>query len=112
VDNTELEKSKAFTTLDLIDYVPHSVFSKTILKKTTGNISLISIDKGEGLAEKTIPFDTFMQIIEGKAEFVIDGTSLSLEAGQAIIIPAHKSNIIKANVSLKIIQTVIKSGYE
>jgi hypothetical protein len=32
----------------------------------------MSFDTGEGLTEKTSPFDTFVQIIEGKAEIVID----------------------------------------
>jgi quercetin dioxygenase-like cupin family protein len=112
MNNIELEKSKAHITVEIIEYVPNSVVCKTILKKSTGNISVMSFDSGEGLTEKTTPFDTFAQIIEGKAELVIDGTSVILETGQSIIIPAHKSNLIKANGRFKMIQTVIKSGYE
>ncbi|MCX6234066.1 MAG: cupin domain-containing protein [Bacteroidetes bacterium] len=112
MDKTELEKSKAHIIVEIIEYVPNSVVCKTILKKSTGNISVMSFDSGEGLTEKTTPFDTFAQIIEGKAELVIDGTSMLLETGQSIIIPAHKSNLIKANGRFKMIQTVIKSGYE
>lgn len=112
MDNTELEKSKAHITVEIIEYVLNSVVSKTILKKTTGNISVMSFDRGEGLSEKTTPFDTYAQVIEGKAEIVIDGYSLSLETGQSVIIPAHKPNIIKANERFKMILTVIKSGYE
>ncbi len=67
--------------------------TKTIIRKTTGNISVVAIDTGEVLAEKISPFDTFLQIIEGKAEVVIDGKSNMLQTGQAIIIPAHTSNI-------------------
>ncbi len=112
MDNTELEKSKAHITVEIIEYVPNSVVSKTILKKSTGNISVMSFDSGEGLTEKISPFDIYAQIIEGKAEMVIDGTSILLETGRSIIIPAHKSNLIKANGRFKMIQTVIKSGYE
>jgi quercetin dioxygenase-like cupin family protein len=70
---------------------------KTIIKKSTGNISVMSFDDGEGLTEKTSPFDTFAQIIDGNAEIVIDGKSNLLATGQSIIIPAHTPNIIKAN---------------
>jgi quercetin dioxygenase-like cupin family protein len=112
MDNTELEKSKAHITIEIIEYMPNSVVSKTILKKSTGNISVMSFDSGEGLTEKISPFDTYAQIIEGKAEIVIDGKSILLETGQSIIIPAHKSNLIKANGRFKMITTVIKSGYE
>lgn len=112
IDNSEVEKSKALIILEIIEYMPNSVVSKTIIKKSTGNISLMSFDSGEGLTEKTSPFDTFAQIIEGKAEIVIDGKSNLLATGQGIIIPAHLSNFIKANGRFKMISTIIKSGYE
>lgn len=108
----EFEKSKALIIVEIIEYVPDSVVIKTIIKKTTGNISAVSFDTGEKLEEKTSPFDTFIQIIDGKAEIVIDGDSNHLDCGQSIIIPAHSKNSIKANDRFKMISTVIKSGYE
>jgi quercetin dioxygenase-like cupin family protein len=108
----ELEKSKIFRIVEIIEYVPNSVVIKTILKKTTGNISAVSFDSGEGFAEKTSPFDTFIQVIEGKAEIIIDSNPHHLRTGQSIIIPAHTRNLIKANERFKMISTVIKSGYE
>jgi quercetin dioxygenase-like cupin family protein len=112
MDNLDLEKSKAYITVEIIEYVPNSVVCKTILRKSTGNISVMSFDTGEGLTEKITPFDVFAQIIEGKAELVIDGNSIFLQTGQSVIIPAHKPNRIVANGRFKMIQTVIKSGYE
>ena len=85
---------------------------KTIIKKTTGNVTVSSVDSGEALAEKTLPFDTFIQVIDGKAEIVIEDQSNLLSTGESIIIPAHSRHTIKANVRFKIISTVIKSGYE
>lgn len=112
MDSVEVEKSKVFITVEIIEYIPNAVVSKTIIKKSTGNISVMSFDSGEGLTEKTTPFDTFAQIIEGKAEIVIDGKSHLLVSGESIVIPAHLSNLIKANGRFKMISTVIKSGYE
>jgi len=111
-DSKEIEKSKALIIVEIIEYIPNSVVSKTIIKKSTGNISIMSFDSGEGLTEKISPFDTFAQIIEGKAEVVIDGKSHLLESGQGIVMPAHLSNLIKANGRFKMISTIIKSGYE
>ncbi|HTO36281.1 MAG TPA: hypothetical protein VLZ72_08585, partial [Flavobacterium sp.] len=87
MEPNEIEKSKAYITVEIIEYVTNSVVIKTILKKSTGNISVISFDSGEGLTEKISPFDTYAQIIDGKAEIVIDGESLMLETGQSVIIP-------------------------
>lgn len=108
----ELEKSTPLIIVEIIEYVPNSVVIKTIIKKSTGNISAMSFDSGEGLTEKTSPFDTFVQIIEGKAEIVIDKVSNKLESGQGIIIPAHRPNYVKPNGRFKMIMTTIKSGYE
>ncbi len=107
-----IEKSRVYVTVDIIDYMANSVVSKTILMKTTGNVTVISFDAGQGKAEKTSPFDTLVQVIEGQAEIIIDGEIVLLAIGESIIIPANTSNRINANVRLKMIQTIIKSGYE
>ena len=112
MDTKELEKSKPHILVEIIEYVPNSVVSKTIIKNTTGNISIVAIDTGEALAEKISPFDTFIQVIEGIAEIVINESSNFLKTGEVIIIPAHTSNIVKANERFKMISTIIKSGYE
>lgn len=104
--------SKALIVVEIIEYVPNSIVSQTILKKTTGNVSIVSLDTGEALTERITPFDTFIQIIDGRAEITIDGVLHSLETGQGIIIPAHKSQIVSANERFKMISTVIKSGYD
>jgi len=105
-------KSKAFKIVEVLEYVPKSVLIRSILKKTTGNISAVSVDSGEFINNIISPFETFIQIIDGRAEVVIDGKSNFVETGQSIIIPAHTSNSIKANVRFKMLSTLIKSGYE
>ena len=110
MESIEIEKSRAHIVVEIIEYVPNSVVIKTILKKSTGNISVMSFDTGEGLTEKTTPYDTFAQIIEGNAEIVIKGESNLLITGQSIVIPANASNFIKPNGRFKMILTVIKSG--
>jgi len=112
LEKSEVEKSKVFIIVEIIEYVPNAVVIKTIIKKTTGNVSAVSIDSGEALSLKTSPFDTFIQIIDGRAEIVIDGKSSVLETGQSIIVPAYTPNTIKANERFKMISTIIKSAYE
>jgi quercetin dioxygenase-like cupin family protein len=112
MDKVELKKSKKYVTVERIEYIAESVVIKTILKKTTGNIRVMSFDSGEVLTEKTSPFDTFVQIIDGQAEISIDGKHHILLTGQFIVIPAHASYYVQSNGRSKMILTVIKSGYE
>lgn len=104
--------SKELIIVEIIEYVPNSIVTKTIMKKSTGNVSLMSFDSGEAITEKISPFDTFIQIIDGEAEIVIDGQSQDLRKGEGIVIPAHKSQIVFAHQRFKMTSTLIKRGYE
>ena len=112
METNEIEKEKVFITVEIIEYVANSVVIKTILKKSTGNISVMSVDTGEGLTEKTSPFDTFAQVIDGKVELVIGDKLHLMKIGDSIIIPAHTPNHIRPDGRFKMILTIIKSGYE
>jgi quercetin dioxygenase-like cupin family protein len=108
----EIEKAKHFVVVEIVEYLPKSIVSKTIIKKTTGAISAVSVDAGEGMAERISPFDTFIQIIDGKSEVIINGVSTTLKMGQGMVIPAHARCSMVANERFKMISTLIKSGYE
>ena len=53
------------------------------------------------LAEKTSPFDTFIQIIDGNAEIRINDELFTLGLGEGIIIPAHSKQCIIASEKFK-----------
>lgn len=110
--SSELEKTKIHIVVEIIEYVPNAVVSRTIIKKTTGNITVSSFDTGEELEEKTSPFDIYVQIIDGSAEVTINKNKFQLKSGNGIVIPAHSPHCFNANEQFKMISTVIKSGYE
>ena len=109
---SEVEQEKSHIIVEIIQYIPNAVLSKTILKKITGNITVSAFDAGEELAEKTSPFDNYIQIIDGTGEITINGKEHKLTLGQGIIIPAHAKHCFNANVQFKMLSTIIKSGYE
>jgi len=110
--NGELEKEKVHLIEGLVEYLPNAVVSRTIIRKTTGNITAISFDTGEEIGEKSVPFDTYVQIIHGAALVIIDNIKHSIKLGCGIVIPAHQIHYFNANEKFKMISTVIKSGYE
>jgi quercetin dioxygenase-like cupin family protein len=111
-ETTELGKSESHLLVQIIKYIPKAVVSKTILKKLTGNITATSVAIGETIADKTIHFDTFIQIIDGAAEVIINNKKHQLKLGNCIIIPANAIHSFKANEQFKMLSTIIKSGYE
>ena len=109
---SELDKEKAHIIVKIVEYIPNAVLSKTIIKKLTGNVTASSFDAGEELAEKTSPFDNYIQIIDGAADITINNKMHHLQLGEGIIIPANASHVFNAKQQFKMISTVIKSGYE
>ena len=73
----DLEKGKAHIIVEIIEYLPNAIVSKTIVKKVTGNITATSLAISEELAEKTSPFDTYIQIIDGSAIVTINKKRLN-----------------------------------
>ena len=51
---------------DSIEYQEGNVVSRKIILKSTGTVTIFSFDKGEGLSEHTAPFDSIVQIIDGR----------------------------------------------
>lgn len=113
MDNSrELEKSTPHIIVEIIEYVPNAVVSRTIIKKASGNITALSLDTGEELAERSSPFDNYIQIIDGTAELIIKNKHYKLRLGEGIIIPAHAMHSFNATQQFKMVSTIIKSGYE
>ncbi len=110
--NIEIEKGKSHIIVEIIEYLPNAVVSKTIIKKITGNITATSFAIGEELGEKTSPFDTYIQIIDGAAEVSINKKKIFLKLGEGVVILAHSKHSFNANEQFKMLTTVIKSGYE
>jgi quercetin dioxygenase-like cupin family protein len=110
--NKEIDKGKAHIIIEITEYVPNAIVTRTIIKKNTGNVTATSMAVGEELGAKRIAFDTYVQIIDGAAEVLIDDKNISLKLSEGIIIPAHAKHSFTANEQFKMITTVIKSGYE
>lgn len=103
-----LAKSKGHIILEIIEYVPDSIVRRTIIKNRNGTISAVAFDKGEKFCETTALYDTYVQVIEGKAQVTILGKDIDLKLGEGIIIPVNKVHCFKANTEFKMISTIIK----
>jgi quercetin dioxygenase-like cupin family protein len=108
----ELEKGKEHIIVEIVEYLPNAVMSKTIIKKATGNVTAMSFSEGEELGEKTFPYDNYIQIIDGAADVTIGQKKFHLKLGSGIVIPAHSLHHFNANQKFKMLSTIIKSGYE
>ena len=99
----------ALTMSDLVAYSPGSVVSKTLIDKKVGTVTLFSFDAGQGLSEHTVPYDAFVQIVDGEAEVTIEDAVHVVSAGQLIIMPANKPHSLKAAKPFKMLLVMIRA---
>ena len=93
---------------DKVDYSAEGIVSKRVIQKEKGNLTLFAFDKGQKLSEHSAPFDALVQVLEGKAEIMINRVPYMLTAGQAIIMPANIPHAVNAAERFKMLLTMIK----
>lgn len=106
--NQIFEKGAILNLSKLVDYSTGGIISKQVLKNTSGNITLFSFDKGQGLSEHTAPFDAMVQVLDGEVEIKIGGKPFLLKKGDTIIMPANVSHALHATEQFKMLLTMIK----
>lgn len=108
-NDSTISKGTPFHLTDGIAYAEDSVVSKTILKKESGNVTLFSFARGQGLSEHTAPFDAIVQVLDGSAEVRIGGEDRTVDAGNMIIMPANVPHALQARERFKMLLIMIKS---
>jgi quercetin dioxygenase-like cupin family protein len=99
----------ALTLRDLVAYHEGSVVSKTLIDKKVGTVTMFSFGAGQGLSEHTVPYDAFVQVVDGEAEVTINGEPQTVTAGQMIIMPAAIPHELKAIKPFKMLLVMIRS---
>ena len=105
----EMPAAEVVSIADLVNYQDGAVISRTLVKRTTGTITLFAFDEGEGLSEHTAAYDALAQVLEGEADITVSGTTLRTRAGQAVLLPANRPHALKAITRFRMLLTMIRS---
>lgn len=103
-----IEFSKALKLEELITYQPGQVVSKTLAQIPTANVTLFSLDEGEGISTHTTSGDAIVQVIDGEAEIMIGNDLIIVKAGETVIMPSGIPHGLEARKRFKMLLTVIK----
>ena len=94
---------------ELVSYQDGAVVSRQITKADAGNITLFAFAAGQELSQHTAPYDAFLHVLDGAAEVRISGQSHTVQAGDAIIMPAGEPHAVKAPQRFKMLLTMIRA---
>lgn len=103
-----IEFSKALKLEELITYQPGQVVSKTLAQIPAANVTLFSLDEGEGISTHTTSGDAIVQVLDGEAEIMIGNDLIVVKAGETVIMPSGIPHGLEARKRFKMLLTVIK----
>ena len=108
-NQTGLKSAEAIDILELVSYQDGAIVSKTLNNTNWGTITLFAFDQGQRLSEHTSPFNAFVQILDGNAEFTVSGRRFQANEGQIVILPANQPQALNALSKFKMLLIMIRS---
>ena len=94
----------------LVNYVPDSVISRTLVKNSGGTITLFAFGKGQGLSKHSAPFDAFVQVLDGTGIITIGDQSHKLHTGEIILMPANVPHAVDAPENFKMLLVMLRGS--
>jgi quercetin dioxygenase-like cupin family protein len=107
---SEMPEAVALTPVDLADYQDGAIVSRTLIKRAGGTVTFFAFDEGQALSEHTAPFDAVAHVLDGEAEITIDGTPVTVAAGQFVLMPANHPHAVAARTRFKMLLSMIRSS--
>jgi quercetin dioxygenase-like cupin family protein len=107
-DLAQLAPARALPLLELVDYGPGAVVSRTLAKNRAGTLTLFAFDAGQGLSEHSAPYDAIVQVVDGEGELTIGGERVVARAGELVLMPANVPHAVHAPARFKMLLTMIR----
>ena len=95
--------------VDEIAYQDGAVVSKTLIDKKAGTLTLFAFWEGQALSEHTVPFDAFVNVLDGEADITISGQTVRVRKGEMLIMPSNQPHALQAATNFKMMLIMIRS---
>ncbi len=105
----QIEGAVAINLAGLTQYQPGSIVSRTLLQADSGTLTAFSFDAGQALSEHTVPYNAFIQVLDGEAEITIGGTPVTVGTGEIVLMPGGISHKVRAVKRFKMLLTMFKT---
>lgn len=83
------------------------VVSKTLAQNSAVSVTLFAFSQGEEISTHESAGDAMVTVLEGCAAITVGGVRYVCNAGESIVMPAHKPHALYAEENFKMILTVI-----
>ena len=103
-----LDYAKAINLGNYVDYQESKIISKNIVAKKDLVITVMSFWKGEALEPHMAPGDALVTVLDGEANFYVDGKPSLIKKGESIVLPANIAHAVEALENFKMLLILVK----
>jgi quercetin dioxygenase-like cupin family protein len=86
----------------------NALVSTTLLKKSTGSVTIFAFDTNQSISEHQTPFSALVIVLEGELQITISGKLHTVKAGNYLIMPANDPHALTATEPSKMMLVMIK----
>ena len=104
-----VDGAHAYNLAQMTEYQEGAVVSRTLLKNASGTLTVFSFDAGQSLSEHTVPFNAFVQVLDGEGEITIDGKMSVVKPGEIILMPGGLPHSVHATQRFKMLLTMFRT---
>jgi quercetin dioxygenase-like cupin family protein len=98
---------EVYNILDMVDYNPGQVVSRTLAQGKNMSMTLFAFDKGEEISAHSSPGDALVSILDGAARITIGDKEVVVKAGQVVVMPAGVPHALYAKERFKMLLIVV-----
>lgn len=95
---------------NLVQYQDGSIVSRTLLEDQSGTLTVFSFDQGQALSEHTVPYNAFVQVLDGEAEITVGGDPVVVKTGEIVLMPGGIPHRVRAAQRFKMLLTMFKTA--
>ncbi|TLN22724.1 cupin domain-containing protein [bacterium] len=93
----------------MVGYQEGSIVSRIIHQEEVGTLTVFAFDEGQALSEHTVPFNAYIQVLEGEALITIGEKSCVVREGEIVLMPGAVPHRVNAEKRFKMLLTMVKA---
>lgn len=94
----------------MVGYQEGAIVSRILLQDRTGTLTVFAFDAGQALSEHTVPYNAFIQVLDGAARVTVGEKPSEVRAGEIILMPGGVPHQVEAPTRFKMLLTLFKAA--
>ncbi len=107
----ELFQVNTHLIIEITECLSSGMMSRTLIKKSNKDVTVSTLNFPDSESEIAVPYITFVQVVSGTANLLMNGAPKDLQEGDSLVIPAFMKHQFTCKNGFKMIATILKSGY-